>query len=103
MTAASAPPAIVVHLPAGPARRTVWIERPAGVVLRARISVPRGAAARASIMVPGVGGVVVRTSPAPPGSPEPCPFPQARWRVAVVKTSGPAGDVRVDFRIGAPQ
>jgi hypothetical protein len=113
--AAAAPPAIVFRLPAGPARRTFWVTRPAGVVVLTRIAVPRGARAKATIVVPGIGGVAVDTSGVLPGrctltrngtvcvqSQEACPFPAARWRIAVVKRVGPAGVVRVDFRVGEP-
>lgn len=118
MTLASAlpPPAIVIHLRARSSTRVVWVDRPAGVVLLTRISVAHGTQVQASMIIPGVAGVVVDTRDAAPDGcrsgrmrdvcvrvQEWCPMPAARWRVQIAKRSGPAGDVRVDFRVGAPR
>jgi hypothetical protein len=112
---AGASPAIVVHLPAGAARRTVWVGRPAGVVLATRFSGPRGISLRVFATIPGVAGVGVGGAPGRADvcrdvaarttcvrAQEWCPMPAARWRVTLTKRSGPAGVVRVTFRVGIP-
>jgi hypothetical protein len=108
-------PALVVRLPAGAARRTLWVDRPAGVVLATRFTGPRGISLRVLATIPGVAGVGVggasgridvchtvaaRTTCA--REQEWCPMPAARWRVTLTKRSGPAGVVRVVFRVGIP-
>jgi hypothetical protein len=116
MASVSAPPAaIVIRLPAGASTRAVWVERPAGVVLLTRISVPHGTQVNASMIIPTVAGVAVDTRDARPNrcrvgrtrdvcvrAQEWCPMPRARWRLRIAKRSGPAGTVRVEFRVGVP-
>ncbi len=112
---ASHVPAIVVSLPAGAARRTVWVDRPAGVVLATRFTGPRGISLRVLATVPGVAEVGVggaagtldvcrdiglRTTCS--RAQEWCPMPAARWRVTLTKRAGPAGVVRFTFRVGIP-
>ena len=105
--------AIVVRLPAGAARRTVWVDRPAGVVLQTRFAGPRGISLRVAATIPGVAGVGVGGSPGRldrcrtgarrtscTRQQEWCPMPAARWRVTLAKRAGPAGVVRVTFRVG---
>jgi hypothetical protein len=108
-------PAIVVQLPAGAARRTLWVDRPAGVVLATRFTGPRGISLRVFATIPGVAGVGVGGAPGRldvcqdlaasttcARAQEWCPMPAARWRVTLTKRSGPAGIVRVVFRVGIP-
>jgi hypothetical protein len=108
----AAPPAIVVQLPRGAARRTIWVSRPAGAVETTEITVPRGTALGVMASIPGVAGVGVDTAPGPVDtcrgagativcsrSQEPCPMPGARWRLTFLKRSGPAGPVRLVFRV----
>jgi hypothetical protein len=112
----STPPAIVVRLPAGPARRVIEVERPQGVVLRTRLTVRSGVRASVLAEIPGVAGVGVRSWRFPgttcarsaaavvcDQSQEPCPMPAARWRVTIVKQRGPAGLVSFVFRVGPPR
>jgi hypothetical protein len=100
---------------AGPQRRTLWLRRPAGVVLLSRVIVPRGTVASVSAEIPGVAGVGVDTRDLVPNtcraaarlvtctrSQEWCPMPAARWRVTLVKRAGPAGVIRFVFVVGAP-
>jgi hypothetical protein len=114
MQAAPPPvPALVVQLPAGAARRTVYVTRPAGVVLLTRMVVPRGVRISVAAVIPGLAGVGVSTRGVSPDEcltagaittctrgQEWCPMPSARWRVTFVKGAGPAGPVRLMFRIG---
>jgi hypothetical protein len=108
-------PAIVVRLPAGAVRRTLWVDRPAGVVLTTRFTGPRGISLLVLATIPGVAGVGVGGAPRRLDvcrtlasrttcvrEQEWCPMPAARWRVTLTKRSGPAGVVRVTFRVGLP-
>jgi hypothetical protein len=65
--------------------------------------------------IPGIAGVGVSTRGISPDEcradgattictrgQEWCPMPPARWRVTFVKGAGPAGLVRLIFRVGAP-
>jgi hypothetical protein len=110
---APSPPALVVRVPAGAARRVFYVNRPAGVVLLTEMIVPRGAQVRAAAEIPGLAGVGVSTRGIAPDAcrtdgtttvctrgQEWCPMPSARWRITFVKRSGPAGLVRMVFRIG---
>lgn len=88
-----------------------------GVILLSRLTVPHGVRARVEATIPGVGGTGFSTRR--PGDPalvcrrrgdydactqaqEWCPLPGAVWRLRLVKESGPAGRVRVDFVVGPP-
>jgi hypothetical protein len=108
-------PGLVVQLPAGAARRTVYVRQQAGVVLLTRVMVVRGAQVSVAATIPGVAGVGVSTRGAFPDrcrtagattvctrDQEWCPMPAARWRVTVAKGAGPAGPVRLLFRVGRP-
>jgi hypothetical protein len=107
--------AISVYLPAGATSRTLWVKRPAGVVLATRFSGPRGIWLRVFATIPGVAGVGVGGAPGRldvcrevgaratcSRAQEWCPMPAARWRITLTKRSGPAGVVRVTFRVGLP-
>jgi hypothetical protein len=84
------------------------------VIASYRISAPRGAVVRATVMIPGTTVPLALRAPgrAPwercwstrastvcGASEEGCPMPVAGWRLTVEKLSGPAGRVRVWFRV----
>jgi hypothetical protein len=115
MHALPATPAALIRVPPGPLRRTLWLRRPAGVVLLSRMIVPRGTVATVSAEIPGVAGVAVATANRVPNTCRPsgrlmvctrgqewCPMPAARWRVTLVKRAGPAGTIRFVFAVGPP-
>ena len=96
--------------------RGTWsftLGEPAGVIVLARTSSPRGVRASVNATIPGVAGVQfgTRRGPGPlslacalHGSTnvctqavEWCPMPQAKWRLSVTKLAGPGGEIRVDF------
>ena len=98
------------------AGRASWsfdLKEPAGVVMLARVSSPRGVRALVSATIPGVAGVRfgTRRNPGPLSlscrvhdgtsvctqAVEWCPMPKARWRLRVTKLAGPPGEIRVDF------
>ena len=107
---------VVRHLAGGRGETRFSIREPAGVVLLARVSAPRGVRAFVNATIPGVAGVPMGTAPDRFGqnpacavhgqvnvcteAVEWCPTPQATWRFRVAKVAGPAGDVRVDFIVG---
>jgi hypothetical protein len=107
---------VVRHLRSGRRATTFSLREPAGVVLLARISAPRGVRASVNATIPGVAGVPIGTTPDRYGrnptckvrgglnvcteAVEWCPMPKATWRFHVTKSAGPAGDVRVDFVVG---
>lgn len=104
------------HLLSGHRATTFSLREPAGVVLLARVSTPRGVRAFVNATIPGVAGVRFGTghSPGPLSlscavhdartictqAVQWCPMPKATWRFHVAKSAGPAGDVRVDFVVG---
>jgi hypothetical protein len=104
---------------AGPGRTedVFRMDRPYGVILLFRVTVPLGANVRVDGRIPRVAGVSLDTTAQQ--SPaflchrrglrnvcvqreEWCPMPDATWHFRVVKTGGPAGQIRVDFVVGAP-
>jgi len=104
-----------VRVSPGVLRRTLWLRRPAGVVLLSRIIVPRGTVATLRAEIPGVAGVAVDTGDRVPNTcrsagglvvctrgQEWCPMPAARWRVTLIKRAGPAGTIRFLFVVGPP-
>jgi hypothetical protein len=107
---------VVRDLTRGHAEATFSLREPAGVVLLARISAPRGVRAFVNATIPGVAGVQMGTTPDRFGqnptcavhgqmnvcteAVQWCPMPQATWRFRVAKVAGPAGAVRVDFIVG---
>jgi hypothetical protein len=112
----SAATTAVRHLTAGRREMTFTMREPAGVILLARISAPRGVRAVVNATIPGLAGVPIGTTPDRFGrnptcnvrggmnvcteAVEWCPMPQATWRLHLTKSAGPAGDVRVDFVVG---
>ena len=115
-TGRAAATSAVRRLAAGRGETTFTMREPAGVVLLARVSAPRGVRAYVNATIPGVAGVPMGTTPdrfaqnptcAIRGrlnvcteAVEWCPMPQATWRFHVAKAAGPAGEVRVDFIVG---
>lgn len=106
-----------VHFGPGRQERVFELNEPAGVILLYRISAPAGATVRGSAQLPGVTVPLwIRTAPPGPGSPctsqgatvvcsvgeEWCPMPAGRWRFHLEKLAGPAGDVRLWFRVDKP-
>lgn len=105
-------------LPAGAAQRRFAMREPAGVILLTRITVPHGVRAYVDATIPGAGGTRFSTALSRPDpalacrrvgasdvctqQQEWCPMPAGRWRMQLVKTSGPAGPLRVDFVVGPP-
>jgi hypothetical protein len=113
---ASPPAEVRVAVAAGRVRRTVWVRRPAGVVLVTSMVVAKGTRAAVLAVIPGVAGVGVDTSQGASNrcrshrrlticdrSQEWCPMPAARWRITVTKAAGPAGVIRVRFTVGRPR
>lgn len=108
----------ILVVPAGATQRRFTMREPAGVMLLTRITVPHGVHAYVDATIPGVGGARFSTALArrDPGltcrrigaddvciqQQEWCPMPAGRWHVHLVKTSGPAGPIRIDFVIGPP-
>jgi hypothetical protein len=104
---------VSLRVASGPQRRTLWLTRPAGVVLVSRLIVPRGVVASLSAEIPGVAGIGVDTTNAASNIcrhstavdvctrwQAECPMPAARWRVTLDKRSGPAGFIRFVFVVG---
>lgn len=104
-------------LRAGRAERSFTLRERGGVILLSRLTVPRGVRAYVDATIPHVAGT--RFSTARPNDPalvcryrgsqevctqaqEWCPMPAARWRLRLVKQSGPAGTVRVDYVVAPP-
>jgi hypothetical protein len=108
---AAAPPAHVVTLPGGASEASFVLRRPAGVILRFRITVPHGSlvVVDGKIGIAGVRNSTRRASCSRHGAvdvcdqPEEwCPMPAAAWRFTVKKLSGRAGPIAVDFVVAPP-
>jgi hypothetical protein len=106
------------HLGRGYAEATSSVQEPSGVMVRARLSAPRGARAYAEAVLLSGGTAQVEISTARNAA-DPwvscqlhgdvndcteaffwCPMPSATWQLTVVKQSGPAGPVRLDLYVG---
>jgi hypothetical protein len=103
--------------PPGRAEASFAMHEPAGVILLAQISAPRGVRAVVDATNPfggsaSVATIATRRDPSHPcrlrdrvnvctQAYEACPLVEATWRFHIVKLSGPAGAVRVDFIVGA--
>lgn len=102
---------------AGRSERRFELREPGGVILLSRLTVPDGVRAYVDATIPGVAGT--RFSTRRPNDPalscvhasgattctqqqEWCPMPAARWRLRLVKLSGPPGVIRVDYVVGPP-
>jgi hypothetical protein len=105
-------------LAAGSAARRFTMREPAGVLLLTRITAPHGVRVSVEARIPNVGGSGFQTAGSRPDpalscrpnsasaictqSQEWCPMPAALWQMHLVKTSGPAGAIRIDFVVGPP-
>ena len=105
-----------LRLRAGQAQGTLSIREPSGVILLARVSAQPDVRAFVDATIPGIAGVTIATvhnSHNPSLScrlhgglnvctqaEQWCPMPAATWRLHVVKQSGPAGQVQIDFVVG---
>lgn len=104
----------MVTLGPGRSETTFTLTEPSGVILLARLTVRHGVRAFVDARIPNLAGA--RMSSVDPVSScrrrgpldvctqqeEWCPMPQAVWHFRLVKLAGPAGQLRVDFVIGAP-
>jgi hypothetical protein len=106
-----------VHFGPGRETRILNLDEPAGVILLYRIRVPADVTVRGSAQLPGV-TVPLRIGTMSPGpssactneaetvvctvGEEWCPMPAGRWRFRLEKLGGPAGDVKLSFRVGKP-
>lgn len=117
-TRSPSPTSRLFLLPAGRAQHRFTMREPAGVMLLTRITVRHGVHAYVDALIGRVGGTRFSTGY---GRPDPalacrrqggydvctqqqewCPMPAGRWRLRLVKTAGPAGQIRVDFVVGSP-
>ena len=102
---------------AGRETRSFRLDKPDGVILLYRLSAPAGADVRTSVQLPGVTVplLIFTGRTAPRGAcrrsgarvvctvgEEWCPVPAGTWRVRIQKRAGPAGPVKLTFRVGAP-
>ena len=108
----------VFDLGAGQATRTFTLRERSGVILLNRITVPQGVRALVEATIPGLAGARVTSwlarndpslscrlrgaSEVCTQSEEWCPMPQATWHFRLVKLSGPAGPIRLDYVVAAP-
>lgn len=105
------------NLGPGHVERRFTLRERSGVILLSRITVRRGVRAYVDATIPHVAGARVSTPRAnDPAlvctthgvdevctqSQEWCPMPAALWRLHLVKLSGPAGPVRVDYVVAPP-
>jgi hypothetical protein len=104
----------------GPGRsvRTFTLREQSGVILLSRLTVPHGAHVVVAARIPHVAGAGVSSWPrwntptlvckrrgasdVCTETQEWCPMPQAVWHVRLVKRSGPAGLVRLDYVVADP-
>ena len=105
-------------LSAGRAQRRFSMRERDGVMLLTRITASIGVHAFVDARIPHVAGTRFQTAGSRPDPPlrcrpdgaldictqsqEWCPMPAALWQMHLVKKSGPAGPIRVDFVIGPP-
>ena len=103
----------VFQLRAGAVHDRVSLWQPRGVVLRFRLTLPRGTRAWVKGLLPDVGGVGAFTKERGTcrargarllceQSVEWCPMPSGTWRFTLRKLSGPAGTARLEFVVGRP-
>lgn len=104
-------------LAAGRAQRRFELHERSGVILLSRLAVPVGVRAYVDATIPHLAGTRFSTARAhDPAltcrrksnfsvctqSQEWCPMPSAVWRLHLVKQSGPAGRVRIDYVVDTP-
>jgi hypothetical protein len=103
-----------LELAAGVDRHRFTLKRPAGVVLLFRLTLPRGTRAYLTGRIGSVAGVGIstdhHTSCRKQGrflvceqEVEWCPLPRGTWGFRLHKVSGPAGQARLEFVVGAPR
>ena len=108
---------MTIHFDTGRQSRTFTMREPHGVILLYRIEAPAGARVRGTSQLPRVTvPLVIATSRTGASSScharaaritctvgeEWCPMPAGVWRIRLHKLAGPAGNVTVWFRVGAP-
>jgi hypothetical protein len=108
---------VTIRFGTGRQSRSFRLHEPAGVILLYRIRARAGTRVRGTSRLPRVTvPLVIATSRTGPSSScharaaritctvgeEWCPMPAGVWRVWLRKLGGPAGDVTVWFRVGAP-
>ena len=105
------------NLGSGRADRRFTLREHSGVIVLSRLTVRRGVSTYVDASIPQIAGTRFST----PGRDDPalvckergpeevctqsqewCPMPAAVWRLHLVKLSGPAGPVRVDYVVAAP-
>lgn len=106
-----------LHFHGGQQSLSFRLHEPAGVILLYRISAPRGVKVHGTAQLPliTVPLHIATRRPGPASScvelpsrivctvgEEWCPMPEGTWHFRVDKLSGPAGDVRLWFRVGTP-
>jgi hypothetical protein len=107
----------VLHFDGGRQALSFGLSEPSGVILLYRISVPQGTEVRGSARLPRITVPLrIATTPGGPSSncsalprrvrctvgEEWCPMPAGTWVFRVEKLTGPAGDVKLWFRVGEP-
>ena len=110
----SHPYSVAALFGAGRETRTFRLEEPAGVILLYRLSTPAGAKVAATVQWPHV-TVPLRIATDSPGvcstaggrttctvGEEWCPMNPATWHVRIEKRVGPAGEIKLWFRVGRP-
>lgn len=106
------------QLGAGHATRTFTFREQSGVIMRDQLTVQHGARVVVDARIPDVAEATVRSWAARDDpslscrrdgrvdvctqAEQWCPMPQATWYFRLVKVSGPAGPVRLDYVIAAP-
>ena len=107
------PASRTIRVDSGATRTRFLISQPEGVILLVRLTVPHGVHATVTGSIPRLASVIASTDDqascrrrgavdvcAP--AYEWCPMPAAAWRFELRKLAGPAGAIRLDFRVGQP-
>lgn len=107
----------IFNLGTGRAERRFTLRERSGVILLSRLTVPHGVRAYVEATIPNLAGT--RFSTPRPNDPaldcrrrggfdvctqgqEWCPMPAALWHLHLVKESGPAGPIRIDYVVASP-
>lgn len=108
---------VTLHFDAGHQSASLTMPEPDGVILRYRISAPRGARVRGTTQLRSISApLLIATTHTGPSSTchanarrvtctvgeEACPMPAGTWHVHLRKMGGPAGDVTIWFDVGQP-
>jgi hypothetical protein len=109
---------VTLDLGAGRQKRSFRIHEPRGVIRVYRVEAPRDTKVQGTARLPGVTVPLAiaadSTGPARDcvrtatrvtctQGEEACPMPRGTWRVHLVKSSGPAGPVKLHLRVGPPR